>query len=358
VVQISAHADHQDAEPITCQTFTRILRSGAEYAEFDIRRTADGVLVVLHDARAGRGGPRVADLSYLALCDRLGYPVPRVDEVMGLLAGRLTGHLDLKETGYETEVVGLASSILGPGNFVITTLEDVSVAAIKRAAPQTRTALSLGRSLKGVPRRRWAAIRHSELYPLRRIRACGADWAAINYRLARLGAARRCSQHGVGVMVWTVDAAPLIDRFLTDERIDVLITNRPQDAARRRTELEDQPSGAGSAVAGPGAGRAATAGAVARPQGGGGGLGHRGARAGRGEPPGMPGVGAWGGRGEPIGTAGVGARGGRGEATGIPGSGVQPGRSEAVGIPGPGVRAGRAEAVGTPGRPGQPARLG
>ena len=86
------------------------------------------------------------------------------------------GHLDLKETGYEAEVVGLASSILGPENFVATTLEDVSVAAIKRAFPEVRTALSLGRSLGDVPRRRWAAIRHSELYPLRRIQACGADW--------------------------------------------------------------------------------------------------------------------------------------------------------------------------------------
>ena len=54
---------------------------------------------------------------------------------MALLAGRLIGHLDLKETGYEENVVSLASSILGPGNFVVTTLEDASVATIKRAFP-------------------------------------------------------------------------------------------------------------------------------------------------------------------------------------------------------------------------------
>lgn len=156
---------------------------------------------------------------------------------MGLIAGRLLGHLDLKETGYEAEVVGLASSILGPENFVATTLEDVSVAAIKRAFPEVRTALSLGRSLGDVPRRRWAAIRHSELYPLRRIQACGADWVAANYRLARLGVARACHQQGIGIMVWTVDAEPLIDHFLLDRRIDVLITNRPRQATQRRTEL-------------------------------------------------------------------------------------------------------------------------
>ena len=152
MVQISAHCDHSDdAKPITCESYTAALASGAEYAEFDIRKTADNVLVVYHDARAGRGGPLVRQLGHPELCDRLGYQVPRVDEVMGLIAGRLLGHLDLKETGYEAEVVGLAGSILGPANFVATTLEDASVAAIKRAYPEVRTALSLGRSLGDVP---------------------------------------------------------------------------------------------------------------------------------------------------------------------------------------------------------------
>ena len=118
MVQISAHCDHStDAEPITYQSYSDILASSAEYAEFDIRKTADNVLVVYHDGHAGRGGPRLAELGYSELCDRLGYAVPRVDEVMALLAGRLIGHLDLKETGYEESVVALASSVLGPAQF-------------------------------------------------------------------------------------------------------------------------------------------------------------------------------------------------------------------------------------------------
>ena len=238
MVQISAHADHrEEAGPVTGQTYTEMLASGAEYAEFDIRRTADGVLVAYHDARAGPGGPPVSGLEYPALCERLGYAVPRVDEVMALLAGRLAGHLDLKEAGYEAEVTRLASAVLGTGNYVITSLEDASVAAIKQASPQTRTALSLGRSLRGVPRHRWAAVRRGELFPLHRVRACGADAVAVNYRLARLGVTRACHRHGIGVMVWTVDASPLIDRFLSDPRIDVLITNRPRYAGRRRAGL-------------------------------------------------------------------------------------------------------------------------
>ncbi len=111
------------------------------------------------------------------------------------------------------------------------------MATIKRAFPGVRTALSLGRSLRGVPRRRWAGVRHGELFPLSRIRGCGADWVAVNYRLARLGVARTCHRNGIGIMVWPVDHDVLIDQFLMDQRIDVLITNRPGHAARRRSEI-------------------------------------------------------------------------------------------------------------------------
>ena len=237
MVQISAHCDHSARAPVTRETYAGTLACGAEYAELDIRRTADDVLVVHHDARAGRGGPLVAELRYRELCGRLGHTVLTAGEVMELLAGQQMAHLDLKETGYEATVVALASAILGPGNFVVTSLEGESIATIKQAFPQVRAALSLGRSLRGVPRLRWAAVRHSELFPLRRVRACGADSVAVNYRLAQLGVAGACHRHGIGVMVWTVDPDPLIDQFLADQRVGVLITNRPHHAVRRRAEL-------------------------------------------------------------------------------------------------------------------------
>jgi hypothetical protein len=53
-------------------------------------------------------------------------------------------------------------------------------------------------------------------------------------------------------MVWTVDTDPLIDQFLRDRRIDVLITNRPQHATRRRADLGlDVPVRLGESAASP-----------------------------------------------------------------------------------------------------------
>ena len=239
MVQISAHrGGSEDARPETYEAFRHALSSGAEYVEWDIRKTKDSVLVVYHDAHADRSGRLVAELEYQELCDRLAYEVPRVDEVMNLIAGKMLGHLDLKEIGYEHEVIVLAESVLGLDSFIVTTLEDISVSTIKRAFPRVKTALSLGRDLHKVPRHRQVGVRRGELFPLSRIRACGADWVAANYRLARLGLVDACKRRGIGVMIWTVDAEPLISRTMANDKIDVLITNRPKYAVARRAELD------------------------------------------------------------------------------------------------------------------------
>lgn len=235
---ISAHkGGSENTDPATYDAYEAALASGAEYAEFDIRKTQDGVLVAYHDARAAHNGPPLAQLSYAELCAQLGYTVPRVDEIMRLLAGRVFGHLDLKETGYEEEVIKLALETFGAGHFVATSLEDTSIKKIKQSFPDVRAALSLGRDRKEVPLVHRAQVRLSEFFPLPRIRDCGADWIAVNYKLAQKGILRLCERHGIGAMVWTVDDSQSIDRFITDWRVNVLVTNRPGYAVRRRAEL-------------------------------------------------------------------------------------------------------------------------
>jgi glycerophosphoryl diester phosphodiesterase len=233
--KISAHQGGGERHrPGTVEAYRAAPESGADLVEFDIRKTADGLLVVHHDEHCVPGGRLVAASTYAELAEAVGYPPLLVPEVMRMLAGKVAGHLDLKEAGYEHEVIDLALDTFGAGNFVATTLEDESVRAIKDRYPGVRTALSLGRSVDGQAPRTRASTRYSELFPMRRIRACGADWIAVDHKLARLGVLRQAARHGVGVMVWTVDTGRLIDHFLADERVDVLITNRPEEAVRRR----------------------------------------------------------------------------------------------------------------------------
>ncbi|MEV8592865.1 glycerophosphodiester phosphodiesterase family protein [Streptomyces sp. NPDC052012] len=232
---VSAHQGGSErAAPATWEAYEDAVASGAEYAELDVRRTADGVFVVHHDPRVGRTGPPLSALTHAELCARAERPVPVVDDVLELIAGKLVAHLDLKETGHERDLMDRAVALLGRDGCVATTLEDRSVAAVTSAFPGVRTALSLGRDGKEIPRGRLLSTRLSELLPMRRVRACGAHGVAVHQRLARATVLREAARHGLFTMVWTVNAdAPMRD-FLTDPRVDVLITDRPRRAVELR----------------------------------------------------------------------------------------------------------------------------
>ncbi len=234
---VSAHAGRGEGGRATEESFRRACASGAEYVELDVRRLADGCLVCFHDERVSRTGPRLSTMDHRELCESVGYRVPLMKDVLADLAGRAMGHLDIKESGYEEQVVALASDILGESGYVVATPEDSSLRRIAARFPGVRTALSLGRDPSEIPLLRRPAYRLSELRPLRRVRSCAATWVAVDKTLARLGVLRQCAAHGIGAMVWTVNDDALIDHFLADRRVDVLVTDRPEYVVARRATL-------------------------------------------------------------------------------------------------------------------------
>ncbi|XRQ12028.1 glycerophosphodiester phosphodiesterase [Actinomadura welshii] len=202
--------------------------SGAEYVEIDIRRTGDGRLVVHHDAEVA--GLPLKRLTYERVQELSPRPVPLVTDAMRILRGRALGHLDLKERGTEHETVALAIEALGRDGFVVTTREIISLVQIKRTFPGVRTALSVGRNL-------WEKGVAHDFAPLRLIRKAGADMVAVNHRLARVGVLRQCGRAGIPAMVWTVNAEPVMRRFLGDPRVAVLVTDHPDIALKLRDEM-------------------------------------------------------------------------------------------------------------------------
>lgn len=215
--------------------YRQAVATNADYVELDVRRTADGELVAFHDPCTGQGQPLSA-IGYPRLCELAGYEVPRVRDVLTELKGRAKGHLDLKEVNGGAEVIRLALDVLGPGEFLVTSPQDATVAAIRTRFPdpgQVPVALTLGRGMRGEPRLAWLRTRASELWPAPRLEACAADWAAIDHRLALAGTARRCRRKRRKVMVWTVNSELEI-RYWLRRRIDVLVTDRPALAVALR----------------------------------------------------------------------------------------------------------------------------
>ncbi|HEY5988330.1 MAG TPA: glycerophosphodiester phosphodiesterase [Streptosporangiaceae bacterium] len=234
---ISAHRGGEETTcPGTFEAYQRAVAAGAEYVEFDVRRTSDGQLVAYHHARTP-SARAISAVSYRRLCRLSGYDVPLVTDVMRLLAGRATGHIDLKEARDAASVLGHAQKILGTAGFVATTRDDALAAELRRRFPGARLALTIGGDLAGTARLALRQARTHGLSRLDRVLACQVSWAAVHHRLAAAGMLRECRLRGIKTIVWTVNDDLALVRWLSHPEVDVLVTDRPARAAALRARL-------------------------------------------------------------------------------------------------------------------------
>jgi len=232
---ISAHRGGGETAPSgTYEAYRSALEAGAEYVEFDARRTLDGTLVAHHRARLG-WGRAVAAVSYAKLCELAGYEVPRLAELMKLLAGRVVGHLDLKETSCAEVIVRHAVEALGPAGVIVTTEEDAAAAMLKRRFPAVPVGLTIGGDVAETARFAVRRLRTRGLSRLDRVVASRADVAVVHHRLARTGVLAECRRRGVKTMVWTVNGDRALARWLASSCVDVLVTDRPARAIALRS---------------------------------------------------------------------------------------------------------------------------
>jgi glycerophosphoryl diester phosphodiesterase len=74
----------------------------------------------------------------------------------------------------------------------------------------------------------------SEIFPVRRAKACGADAVAMHFKIAGLGALARTHSAGLAAYIWTVNEDDQLKQFLGDPRVDAVITDVPARALNLR----------------------------------------------------------------------------------------------------------------------------
>src|SRR5436190_14710082 len=109
---------------------------GADMVEIDVRRTADGVLILHHDANVD--GIPLHQLSFEALKGS----VPELTtfvELLDVAAGRVKLDVELKEGGYENEVLQEIVTRFPLKDVVVTSSNPDVIAAVTAIAPEVRT---------------------------------------------------------------------------------------------------------------------------------------------------------------------------------------------------------------------------
>jgi len=205
------------------EAFRAALDAGADGVEFDVRLSADGVPMVIHDSRlertTGRGG-RVSDFDAGEL---EGFGVPRLETVLDSLTPRTPGpvlNIEIKDfgpqdRGLERTVVELVKARQAEGRVIFSSFNPLALARVRRADPRFCTGqLTAPGSLR--------VLRLGYLW---RPAAVHPHFAEVTR--AKLDAWRR---RGYRVVVWGADTVGQLREALTWEP-DGIITDRPAEAA-------------------------------------------------------------------------------------------------------------------------------
>jgi glycerophosphoryl diester phosphodiesterase len=212
----------------------RALAARADALEIDVRRTRDGVLVVSHDPAVH--GLELARTPYSELVRALpGADVPlQLPAVLERIRDRAIVNLDLKEPGYEDEILAAALAHSPPGRLIAASFLDSVVARVKALAPDIRTGLLVGRRDEHAPIRGLVA----DLRPFRRLETCGADFLGPSALFAELGLAHAAAARGVPFMVWTLNRPFWLRRWIEGVRAFAVVTDAPWLAYRIREQAQ------------------------------------------------------------------------------------------------------------------------
>ena len=130
----------------TLLSFQRAIAIGVDWIEFDLRRTRDGVLVVIHDDTVdrttdGRGKVGELTLNELRQLDAgVGQKIPSLRQVIGLARGRVKMDMEIKEAGIEGDVVdAIRDSGIMEQCMVSSFIRD-SIKKVKELDPRIETA--------------------------------------------------------------------------------------------------------------------------------------------------------------------------------------------------------------------------
>lgn len=211
----------------TLESFQKAIDVGSDSFECDVRKTKDGIIIVTHNP--DYKGKLIKDYNYSELCEETlkeGFTMPKYEDMLKFVKGKIFADIELKEAGYEEEFVKITLKYLNTDEFFVRSFLGEAIKRIKEINGNIKTVY-----LIGVEKSKHIFFtRLAELFPIHWIRKYKADMVSPHYLLVRFGFLKRMHFHKVPVLVWTVNDEALMDRLLNKVKVDAIITNYPDKA--------------------------------------------------------------------------------------------------------------------------------
>ena len=216
---------------------------GVDGIEFDVHKTADGKLIVIHDPtvkRTTNGGDRKVSALTLAQLEaldagswwddgryagqRLPRPAPFIDQI---LADGLSPVVELKVGGIEDPIAEMIRERHAVGRTWIIAFSYHVIEVFGKKYPEFRTTWLVDRNtFKDTT---VAAVVESAT-------AAGCKGLNSEYRQITPELVKACHDAGLLILAWTVDKPAEMERLIR-LGVDGITTNRPQDLAKLLRQL-------------------------------------------------------------------------------------------------------------------------
>jgi glycerophosphoryl diester phosphodiesterase len=252
---VVAHRGSSAAYPEnTLPAFEAAVEEGADVVELDVRLTADGVPVVLHDLDVstttdGRGVVHEMTLAEVKRLDASRGRGPRTEvptlrEALEALNGRVGVDIEVKnlpgEPSFDSReaaaerVVALLEEVGFRGAVLVSSFNRATVDRVRQLAPHLPTGLLTVRAVDPRSALRWVrAGGHAFVLP-----------EASALLAAGEGFVREAHEGGVRVGTWTVDDPDELERLFA-MGVDAVATNRPAVAVPIRDRFRRVPRAPG-----------------------------------------------------------------------------------------------------------------
>ncbi|MFW5869128.1 MAG: glycerophosphodiester phosphodiesterase [Armatimonadota bacterium] len=232
---VCAHRGRSGVYPEnTMVAFEAAIDVGADFIELDVRRTADGEIVCIHDATVDRTTDGSGEVSEMTLAEvqevdagvwlgdeHAGARVPLLRDVLEQIAPRLVVDIEIKQRGIADQVARIVqeTGALRRATVISFDLDDLRVA--KDTVPSLACGLITSRPDDDDVAREHLLIASAL--------ECGANFISCSHRAITRTLVRECHLAGLLLMAWTMDAEEDLQRMI-EMQVDALVTNYPERA--------------------------------------------------------------------------------------------------------------------------------
>ena len=208
----------------TLRSFRKALEIGVDAVEFDVRKTRDNHLIVIHDAdvkRTTNGKGLVADLTLKEikeLSTEKGEKIPTLEEALDFLDNKTKILIELKETGTEEKVLSAISAKKLEKNVIITSFLEPALAKVRELNKTIETGL----------------IYAKHKNPIKTALELKANYLLPLYRFTHTANVQKAHENKLKILVWTINTKEEAEEY-DKKGVDGIATDKPDILTTKTT---------------------------------------------------------------------------------------------------------------------------